>query len=142
LSVFFHSTDISFILKRKNLFKKWIYSEINLHSCISGEINIIFCSDKYLLKINRDYLNHDYYTDIITFNYNTENIISGDLYISLERVMENSSNFNTDLLEEISRVIIHGILHLFGYDDDSEKRKSAIHKLEDEAINRFKSLVN
>jgi rRNA maturation RNase YbeY len=83
----------------------------------AGDISVIFCSDKYLLEINKNHLNHDYYTDIITFNYVEENLISGDLFISIERVRENAGKFDVTFHQELYRVILHGILHLVGYDD-------------------------
>ncbi len=83
----------------------------------SGDISIIFCSDEYLLKINKQYLSHDYYTDIITFDYVDENIISGDLFISFDRIIDNAKQFDTELIREVYRVVFHGILHLVGYND-------------------------
>lgn len=90
-----------------------------------GDINIIFCSDKYLLEMNKQYLNHDYYTDIITFDNVEGNIISGDLFISYDRILDNSQKLDNELINELYRVIFHGILHLVGYYDktDDEKRK-------------------
>lgn len=137
MPVFFHSADISFTLKKKSLFRKWISSEIINNFQSPGQINIIFCSDDYLLEINRKYLKHDYFTDIITFNFNEGFIISGDLYISIQRVKENSLNFNTVLNTELKRVIIHGILHLLGYKDNTAELKKIIKKKEDDALTRF-----
>jgi len=92
---------------------------IDLNGKIPGDINFIFCSDEYLLDINVDYLNHDYYTDIITFDYCENNIISGDIFISINRVKENSIEFNQTFLKELHRVIVHGVLHLLGIKDKS-----------------------
>ncbi len=85
-----------------------------------GDISVIFCSDEYLLEINRQYLKHDYYTDIVTFNYVEDSVISGDLFISLDRVKENAMIFHVGLYEELYRVIFHGILHLIGYNDKTD----------------------
>jgi rRNA maturation RNase YbeY len=85
-----------------------------------GEISIILCSDDYLLKINEQYLGHDYYTDIVTFDYVKKSVISGDLFISVDRVKENAGKFNRPFKEEIYRVIFHGVLHLVGYKDKTE----------------------
>jgi probable rRNA maturation factor len=137
LPVFFHSTDIPFSLKQKNVFRKWISSEITRNSFKPGQINIIFCSDDYLLEINKKYLNHDFYTDIISFNFNKGSAISGDLYISVQRVSENAVKFETNLYTELSRVIIHGILHLLGHDDNTLELKKKIHVKEDAALKRF-----
>ncbi len=104
-----------------------------------GEISIIFCTDDYLLKINKDFLNHDYYTDIITFNYVSGNIISGDLFISVERVKENAKAFNVKFIEELERVILHGILHLIGYDDKTTEQKEEIRKKENYYLRRLKA---
>ncbi len=86
----------------------------------AGDISIIFCSDEYLLEMNKTYLQHDYYTDIITFDYVEGDVVSGDLFISLDRVKENAQQFDTALLKELYRVVFHGTLHLVGYKDKSE----------------------
>lgn len=109
----------------------------NLIKCIAfdfkkktGNISVIFCNDKYLLEINKKYLNHDYYTDIITFNYNEENKISGDLFISFDRVNENAIAQNQSVEKELLRIIIHGCLHLIGINDKSVKEKTEMTKFE------------
>lgn len=102
-----------------------------------GEVNIIFCNDNYILDINRKYLQHDYFTDIITFNNNEGKHISGDLFISVDRIKENALTFSVTPDSEFKRVIIHGILHLLGYNDHSPSQKTEIRKQEDAAINRF-----
>jgi rRNA maturation RNase YbeY len=104
---------------------------------ICGDINIIFCSDEYLLEINRNYLKHDYYTDIITFNYNENTSLNGDLFISIDRVKDNSIITNFEFHTELSRVIIHGILHLGGHEDYSLELKNQIHQKEDLALERL-----
>ena len=96
-----------------------------------GALAIIFCSDNYLLNVNIEFLNHNYYTDIITFNYCENSIISGDLFISIERVKENASNFNTTYKHELYRVIFHGILHLIGFNDKTEDEKLMMRSKED-----------
>lgn len=96
-----------------------------------GEISVILLSDEDLLKINIDYLNHDYYTDIITFDYSEGCKISGDLYISVDRVKENAQKYGYRFEEELKRVIIHGILHLCGYNDKSRKEQHEMRKKED-----------
>lgn len=88
--------------------------------CRLGDINIIFCSDPYILNINLQYLSHDYFTDIITFDYSQKPVISGDLFISVDSVRENAAFYGTEFQEELHRVIVHGILHLIGYDDHTE----------------------
>ena len=96
-----------------------------------GALAIIFCSDNYLLNVNIEFLNHNYYTDIITFNYCENSFISGDLFISIERVEENASNFNTTYKHELYRVIFHGILHLIGFNDKTEDEKLMMSSKED-----------
>jgi rRNA maturation RNase YbeY len=103
---------------------------------VVGNINYIFCSDEYLLEMNRKHLDHDYYTDIITFNYCEDKEISGDMYISVDRIKENSVLLGTGD-SEIYRVIIHGVLHLCGYEDDTDEETEAMRKKEDEALLRL-----
>lgn len=122
-SIHFFNEGITFRFPKKNLVKKWINQVIQSENRLTGNINIIFCSDEYLLQLNEKYLNHDTLTDIITFDFSEENIISGDLFISLPRVIENSKLFSKPFNEEIHRVIIHGILHLCGYQDKNEQEQ-------------------
>ena len=95
-----------------------------------GDISVIFCSDEYLLKMNKEYLDHDYYTDIITFDYVEGNVISGDLFISLDRIAENAKTFDTTLLKELYRVVFHGVLHLVGYKDKTDDEEREMRKKE------------
>ena len=101
-----------------------------------GDVSVIFVSDDYLLEMNQTYLNHDYYTDIITFDYCEQNIISGDLFISVDRVRENADVFNADFRTELHRVIIHGVLHLCGYKDKTEDDEESMRKLENKYLNK------
>lgn len=96
-----------------------------------GIVSLIFCSDNYLLDINKNYLNHNYYTDIITFNYVEDKVISGDLFISIDRVKENAIEFDTIFENELYRVIFHGILHLIGYNDKTREEKRVMREKED-----------
>ena len=95
-----------------------------------GVVTLIFCSDNYLLDINKNYLNHNYYTDIITFNYVEDKVISGDLFISIERVRENATEFDTVFINELYRVIFHGLLHLIGYNDITSEEKMIMREME------------
>lgn len=104
----------------------------------SGKISVILCSDEYLLNINREYLKHDYYTDIITFNYGEDNFVSGDLFISVDRVTENADEYGQSFENELYRVIYHGILHLVGFDDKEESSKKLMKMKEDFYLNKFK----
>lgn len=105
-----------------------------------GDINIIFCSDNYILDVNVKYLQHDYFTDIITFDYCEGNILSGDLFISIDSVRENALEYCTDFNEELHRVIVHGVLHLIGYDDHSEQEKKVMREKEDYYLNLRSSI--
>lgn len=96
-----------------------------------GEVSVIFCSDDYLLKINEQYLNHNYYTDIVTFDYVENSVISGDLFISVDRVEENAGEMGVSFDEELYRVVFHGILHLCGYKDKTNAEKKVMREKED-----------
>jgi probable rRNA maturation factor len=119
----FFNEESSFTIKHKGLIRQWIKACIISENLKTGNINIVFCSDNYLHEINIKYLNHDTLTDIITFNYSEGKTISGDLFISIERVLENSNYFSNNSLDELHRVIIHGILHLCNYEDKSVEAK-------------------
>ena len=114
--------------------KKWIEQTVAAEKKQAGAINIIFCSDEYLLNINKQSLNHDYYTDIITFDYCSGKIISGDLFISTDRVKENALKFAVPVKKEFQRVVIHGVLHLLGYKDSNDKQQKIMRKKEDEYL--------
>ena len=132
---FHYETD--FLLENTESFIRWIKNVISEENKELGEVNYIFCDDKYLLEKNIKYLDHDTLTDIITFNYCEGDIISSDIMISIERVMENSSIFENSFSEELNRVIIHGILHLIGYNDKTDGEKEIIRKKEDYYVNKF-----
>ena len=99
-----------------------------------GDINVIFCSDEYLLEMNRSHLDHDYYTDIITFDYSEEDVVSGDLFISMDRVADNAQGLDHDFMDELNRVCVHGLLHLCGYKDKSEEDEQMMRNKEDEML--------
>jgi len=121
-----------------NQFNSFITPILSSEKKIEGDIVLIFCSDEYLLEINKKHLNHDYYTDIITFDYCVEKIVSGDLYISIDRVKENSKTFKQSFTNELTRVVIHGVLHLCGYNDKTEADQKRMRNLENKylAINK------
>ena len=129
--VYFHSDDTSYTLRHKKLVREWIIAVIDTESSKPGEINFIFCSDKYLHKINLTYLKQDTYTDTITFDYSEKGLLSGDLFISIERVKENAKEFNARFTNELHRVMVHGILHLLGYKDKTHAQKVLMREKED-----------
>lgn len=102
-----------------------------------GEISLVFCTDEELLQVNKDHLNHDFYTDIITFDYCEGNTISGDLFISTERVAANAMEFGVEFEEELARVVFHGLLHLSGYNDKSEEDKAIMRSKENHYLNKL-----
>ena len=102
-----------------------------------GQIDYVFCTDDYLLKINKEYLNHDTFTDIITFDYTDGHMLSGDIFISTDRVKENAGIFNVDFLNELRRVMSHGILHLVGFGDKTYEEKENMRAKEEEKIKMF-----
>ena len=116
----YYCEDISFKLKDKALNNKWLKMVAASELRKIGDINIIFCSDNYILDVNMKYLQHDYFTDIITFDYCEKDILSGDLFISIDSVRENALFYGTEFPEELNRVMVHGVLHLIGYDDHTE----------------------
>lgn len=140
MAILFFNEDIKFNLTQKKLLKSWIKQVIANENKISDSINFIFTSDKYLLEINKKFLSHNYFTDIVTFNYCTDNLINGDIYISIETVKNNSIRFNVSMIEELYRVMVHGLLHLIGYDDSNELEKSRMREKEDFYLDRLKNL--
>ena len=123
--------ETKFILNNQRELQKWIDAVITSEKKVLGDLNYIFCSDEYLLKKNIKYLDHDTLTDIITFNYCVGEIINSDIMISIDRVKENSSIFENSFSDELHRVMIHGVLHLIGYDDQTKKEKQIIRDKED-----------
>jgi len=128
----FFTEDISFTLKQKGLVRTWIRNTIIAEKHRLRLLNYIFCSDPYLLTINQQYLNHDTYTDIITFD-NSENKgeIVGDIFISLDRIRENAKELDLNVIDELHRVMIHGTLHLLGYPDKGKSAKALMTEKED-----------
>jgi len=126
---FNYETD--FKLDNKSKISKWITNVIEEENCKVGELNYIFCSDEYLHKINIDFLKHDTFTDIISFDYSVGKELHGDIYISVERVEENAKDFEVSFQDELARVLVHGILHYCGYKDKLEEEKVMMRSKED-----------
>ncbi|WP_313366833.1 rRNA maturation RNase YbeY [Sphingobacterium mizutaii] len=129
----FFSEDIDFTLKEKQKVRQWIGATIRAEGFKRvGELSFVLCSDAYLLEINKQYLDHDTFTDIVTFDSSEdEGVIAGDIFISVERTMENAKKFNVSERDELHRVIIHGILHLCGYYDKKKEDKTLMTEKED-----------
>lgn len=127
----FTNEDSAFVLKSKLSIKQWIKSIISSENGVTGDITFVFCSDSYLLEMNKKYLKHDTLTDIITFDYSENGVISGDVCISIDRVKENAEKYEGNFEKELSRVMVHGVLHLLGYKDKNKKDKSIMTGKED-----------
>lgn len=141
MPVTFHTEKSKFNLGQKLLHKRWIISWLHSRNVSCGNIAIIFTSNKQLRLINREYLNHDYYTDVITFDYSEDAIISGDVFISIDQVKINSKSYHTDADDELRRVMIHGVNHLLGYKDGTEEEKASMRQLENEALHLWLKMV-
>lgn len=126
---FNYETD--FQLDNTENLSKWISKTIQTEQCKEGDINYIFCTDEYLHKINLDFLNHDTYTDIISFDYSVGKELHGDIYISIDRVKDNAKEFKVSFEEELARVIIHGVLHYCGYKDKTDAQAKQMRSKED-----------
>jgi len=129
--------ELEFKLENEDQFSSWISNVILSENKKEGDINYIFCDDEFILEINKKYLNHDYYTDIISFDYSVGNELHGDIFVSIDRVRDNASDFNVTFDEELKRVLIHGILHYCGYKDKSEEEEFLMRRKEDDKIKMF-----
>ena len=131
----YFTEDVKFTLKDKMANNRWLKMVAGSEIRMIGDINIIFCSDNYILDVNMRYLQHDYFTDIITFDYCEGKVLSGDLFISVDSVRENANEYGVEFDEELHRVMVHGLLHLIGYDDHSPEEEREIHEKEDYYLN-------
>ena len=131
MAIHFHEKEESAGIKNKNLLKKWLKDLIVQEHASPGQINIVLTSDNNVLELNKKYLSRNYLTDIITFDYTENQVIAGDLFISVTRVRENSEKFDVTFKKELKRVIVHGVLHLLGYGDSTQKEKSLMRQMED-----------
>jgi len=132
---FNYETD--FELENEQVYEDWLARVIESEDKTEGEINYIFCDDEYLLQKNIEFLNHDTLTDIISFDYTMGNLISGDIFISVERVKDNAADFNVSFEEELKRVMAHGVLHYCDYKDKTEEDSALMRSKEEEKINMF-----
>jgi rRNA maturation RNase YbeY len=137
----FFNKDIKFTLTDKLLLKKWIKEVVSSYGNRVGDINIILCDDPSILEINNQFLGHDYYTDIITFDYTEENVINGELYISIDTVRANAQEYGQSFPDELHRVIIHGILHLCGLDDHCDEDIKEMREAENLSLEKLSAIL-
>jgi len=142
LSIRIFYDEVDFRLNGSGKALKVINKVIGKEKKISGDLSFIFTDDETIKKINIEFLEHDYNTDVIAFNYNVGDVLNGEIYISIETVKKNANNYNISLKMEIMRVMIHGILHLTGYDDKNENEKEGMRKMEDRWLREFESDKN
>ncbi|MDD4193495.1 MAG: rRNA maturation RNase YbeY [Mangrovibacterium sp.] len=131
MSINFYIEDVYGLHLAKVNLRSWIKSAIKEENRKTGDLNFIFCSDEYLLRMNQQYLEHDFYTDIITFDYVAGLVISGDIFISVDRVKENAGVYRVRFEDELNRIMIHGVLHLLGYQDKEAEQKKIMTEKED-----------
>jgi len=134
VAISFHNDGIDFKLKEKLKHKRWIRLCLGEYGKNPGKICFVFTSNELLMLMNRDYLNHNYYTDVITFEYTEDDMISGDVFISIDQVKINAKSYGVEFAQELRRVMIHGILHLLGLKDEGAEEKEIMGKKENEAL--------
>ena len=137
MAISYFSESNQFKFKSKRYTSKWIKDVIGTYQKVPGQISFVFCSDERLLEINQTYLKHFYYTDVITFNYNSNDVISGDIFISIDRINENANKFKEPFEKELSRVMVHGVLHLLGFKDKTLKERKEMRNLENLHLNKI-----
>ena len=135
--IYFREVDLRCAVRGKKAVSSWLKRIVESHEKSLGEVCVVACSDKHLLGVNKERLNHDYYTDIITFDYTSGNEVSGDLMISFERVKENAIDCGVDFQDELKRVMVHGCLHLCGFSDKTPKDKQIMRQEENKALKLF-----
>ena len=132
VNIFFEDTEILDL--NPEFFVSWLTDVVSRETLNLGEVNLIFTSDEYILDVNKEHLDHDYYTDIITFDYRVGDYVSGDLFVSLDMIRHNSIKFKVDLMHELHRVVAHGVLHICGYGDKTPEDKLVMTQKENEAL--------
>lgn len=131
MSIRIYYDDVKFRYKGWNKIKRLVAEILNTENRTAGEINFIITTDEKLKSINVEFLEHNYFTDVITFNYNDDRIVNGEIYISIDTIRHNSAEYGETIQSELSRVMIHGVLHLVGYDDKSDQEKIVMRQKED-----------
>jgi len=142
MTISYHAEGVRRPKLRYRIISAWLKKVMEKFEFTPGDLGYIFCDDEYLKNINIKYLSHDFYTDIVTFDYSSGKIISGDMFISMDRVNENAVIFQCNATDELLRVIVHGLLHLLGYTDSTELEKETMRSLEDECVIMFKEIEN
>jgi len=139
--VTFHTEKSQFNLEQKLLHKKWIRQWLESQDAVCGKLAFIFTTNKQLKLINKEYLNHNYYTDVISFDYSEGGKISGDIFISIEQVSINAGIFGAEEDEELRRVMVHGVNHLLGYDDGNDEEREIMRQMENDALHLWLNMV-
>ena len=132
--------ETNFKLENESALEKWIQKIIVDNNCEEGEVNYIFCDDVYLLKLNIEFLQHDTLTDIISFDNSLGNLVGGDIFISIERVADNANDYEVSFLEELQRVMIHGVLHYIGFTDKTPEDQKEMTIQENKALSKLRGL--
>lgn len=135
--IYFDSEDIDFDYEKSSEFSDFAKDMIKENGKKCGEISFVFCSDDYLYEMNKKHLNHDYLTDVITFDYCEKKIVSGDIFISIDRIKDNAQTYEVSFENELNRIMIHGILHLLKFDDKTEKDKELMTQKEDYYLSKY-----
>ncbi len=139
MPILFFTHEIKFTLKQKSLLKPWIENVLKQHKKKLNSLTYVFCSDDYLLEINQGFLQHDFYTDIITFDYSSKTEVESEIYISIDRVKENASVLKVPFEQELHRVMVHGVLHLCGMKDKTKAQQADMRAEEDKQLKQLKS---
>lgn len=142
MAIRFAAQDMDFDFPEGEMVKKWLSEVVWRRGKRVGNISYLFCGDEYMLGVNRQYLNHDTYTDIITFDYVAADLVSGDILISVDRVGENARQFGVPFVQELHRVVVHGVLHLLGQGDKSESEAAEMRRQEEEALELWNDMFH
>ena len=141
MPVTFHTEKTHFKLGQKLQHKRWVNLWIESQKAVCGKLSFIFTSNEHLRLINQKYLNHNYYTDVISFNYAEDELISGDIFISIDQVRINAASYDTEEEEELRRVMVHGVNHLLGYDDGNDEERETMRQMENDALHLWLKMV-
>lgn len=141
IMITFNSDNVKMPAIERKLVRDWLKKIADGYGRLVGNLNYIFCDDDKILEINKEFIGHDYYTDIITFDYSNPKVVNGDMYISLDTVFSNSKKFNTSYNEELLRVIVHGLLHLCGINDKGPGERAIMESAENDALYKLSNMI-